>query len=55
MNFIISNNFIIIIYQELDVYAIFLITSGKQTSNNCAPCLIKINFVVIPSYIECPW
>ena len=29
--------------------------SGKQVSNNYAPCFNRINFVVIPSYIELPW
>ena len=29
-------------------------TLGKQMSNYCAPCFYRIDFVVIPSYIELP-
>ena len=37
-----------------DANAIFLMTSGKQMSNNYAPCFNRIGFAVIPSYIELP-
>ena len=36
------------------VYVIFLITLGKEMSNNCAPCFNRIDFVAIASYIELP-
>ena len=32
-----------------------LITSGKQISNNYVPYFNRIDFVVIPSYVEIPW
>ena len=34
------------------VHALFQIASGKQVRNDYVPCLKKIDFVVIPSYIE---
>lgn len=35
--------------------SIFLITLGKQMSSNYAPYFNKINFAVIPSYVEVPF
>ena len=40
--------------KKRDVEAFFLITWGKQMSNNYAPSFNRINYV-IPSYIELPW
>ena len=43
-------------YQQLKncrVRDIFLITSRKQFSKDCASCLNRIDFDVIPSSIEC--
>ena len=37
------------------VHTIFLITSEKQMRNNYEPCFNRIDFFVIPSYIELPW
>ena len=34
------------------MHAIFLIILEKQMGNNYAPCFNRVDFVVIPSYIE---
>ena len=33
----------------------FIITTGKQLSENSAPCFNNTDFIVTPAYIELPW
>ena len=41
--------------KKRDIQVVFLITSWQQMSYSYVPCFNRINFVVIPSYIELPW
>ena len=41
--------------KERGVHALFSITLGKQMSNYYEPWFYRIDFDVIPSYIELPW
>ena len=42
------------VIEKRDAQAIFFITSSKQMSNNYAPCFSRIDYAVIPFYIELP-